>query len=88
MAMTMRPSPQAEGQTSAMATVHGNDRQSLSESVIKQIGAAPIFIRCGRATLTPVLEYFVFISYLVTEPPLKSDGTCDLGRQSHDMVMT
>jgi hypothetical protein len=31
--------------------------------------SAPIFTRCGRATLTPVLEY------LVTEPPLKSDGT-------------
>jgi hypothetical protein len=42
---------------------------SVSQSVIKQIGAAPIFTRCGRATLTPVLEY------LVTEPPLKSDGT-------------
>jgi hypothetical protein len=38
---------------------------SLSQSVVKQIlGAAPIFTRCGRATLTPVLEY------LVTEPPL------------------
>jgi hypothetical protein len=43
--------------------------KSVSQSVVKQIGAAPIFTRCGRATLTPVLEY------LVTEPPLKSDGT-------------
>jgi hypothetical protein len=46
--------------------------QSVSQSVytvVKQIGAAPVFTRCGRATLTPVLEY------LVTEPPLKGDGT-------------
>ena len=48
--------------------------RAVSQSVIKQVGAAPIFTRCGRATLTPVLEY------LVTEPPLttnklKSDGT-------------
>jgi hypothetical protein len=42
----------------------------VSQSVVKQIGAAPIFTRCGRATLTPVLEY------LVTKPPLKSDGSC------------
>jgi hypothetical protein len=42
---------------------------SVSQSVVKQVGAAPIFTQCGRATLTPVLEY------LVTEPPLKSDGT-------------
>jgi hypothetical protein len=42
--------------------------QSVSQSVIKQIGAAPDFTWCGRATLTPVLEY------LVTEPPLKAMG--------------
>jgi hypothetical protein len=46
-------------------------RQSVSQSVIKQVGAAPIFTRftrCGRATLTPVLEY------LVTEPPRWRQG--------------
>jgi hypothetical protein len=50
---------------------------SVSQSVVKQIGAAHFypdrshnfFTWCGRATLTPILEY------LVTEPPLKSDGT-------------
>jgi hypothetical protein len=38
--------------------------RAVSQSVIKQVGAALIFTprRCGRATLTPVLEY------LVTEP--------------------
>jgi hypothetical protein len=45
------------------------NRSYISQSVVKQMWAAPIFTRCGRATLTPVLEY------LVTEPPLKSDGT-------------
>jgi hypothetical protein len=38
---------------------------TVSQSVVKQVGAAPIFTRCGRATLTPVLEY------LVTEPQVK-----------------
>jgi hypothetical protein len=44
--------------------------KSVSQSVIKQIGATPIFTRCGRATLTPVLEY------LVTEPPLNRGVQC------------
>ena len=52
---------------------------SVSQSVVKQTGAAPIFTRCGRATLTPVLEY------LVTEPPLKRwDATlCRTSSQGH-----
>jgi hypothetical protein len=50
------------------ATVAPTNLTSASESVIKQIGAAPGFAWCGRATLTLVLEYFV------TEPPLKATG--------------
>jgi hypothetical protein len=56
--------------------------QPVSQSVVKQIGAAPIFTRCGRATLTPVLEY------LVTEPPLKSDGTPGYAAPAVVLIMT
>jgi hypothetical protein len=67
-----------------VAELHSH-RISVSQSVSHQTGTKGLppfstfvlfrksphkfFNRCGRATLTPVLEY------LVTEPPLKSDGT-------------
>jgi hypothetical protein len=63
-AQKLRDMPQKQQQVSQSVPIF-----QVSQSVVKQIGAAPIFTRCGRATLTPVLEY------LVTEPPLKSDGT-------------